>query len=180
MTAVNGHDDPRSSNLTLLPRISLYLRNQFTFATNQFISITKLLDGLGCLGSARAAGRAAGQSWGALAASVEPWAPWLARFGGPGRFWLALAGSIWPRVARSGCPGRSGWLALDALGAPGSPWLANDCPIDTISKKNRFAFRRSCFDAACFVRSGTFLHASKLVIDNYGSGQLCCSARVLA
>ena len=95
-------------------------------------------------------------------AACLPWAPWLARFGGPGRFWLALAGSMWPRAARSGCPGRSGWLALDALGALGSPWLANDCPIDAISKKNRFAFRRSCFDAACFVRSGTFLHASNL------------------
>ena len=115
------------------------------------------------LGVARSAGRPASAAWAPLPARSLPWAPWLARFGGPGRFWLALAGSIWPRMARSGCPGRSGWLALDALGAPGSPWLANDCPIDTISKKNRFAFRRSCFDAACFVRSGTFLHASKLV-----------------
>ena len=92
------------------------------------------------LGLARSAGRPAewpGASW--LAASL-PWAPWLARFGGPGCFWLALAGSIWPRAARSGCPGRSGWLALDALGAPGSPWLANDCPIDTISKKKSICF----------------------------------------
>ena len=116
-------------------------------------------------GAARPAGRSAewpGASW--LAASL-PWAPRLARFGSPGRFWLALAGSMWLRAARSGCPGRSGWLALDAQGALGSPWLANDCPIDAISKKNRFAFRRSCFDAACFVRSGTFLHASNLVIN---------------
>ena len=127
------------------------------------MSITKLLDELSSLGFVRSAGRLAerpGAPW--LARSL-PWAPWLARFGRPGRSWLAQDGSIWPRVARSGCPGRSGWLALDALGALGSPWLANDCPIDAISKKNRFAFRRSCFDAACFVRSGTFLHASNLV-----------------
>ena len=125
------------------------------------------------LASARSAGRPAewpGASW--LATSL-PWAPWLARFGGPGRFWLALAGSIWPRVTRSGCPGRSGWLALDALGAPGSPWLANDCPIDTISKKNRFAYRRSCLDAACFVRSGTFPHASNLVFDKSIDSIIC-------
>ena len=114
---------------------------------------------------ARPAGRPAewpGASW--LAASL-PWAPRLARFGSPGRFRLALAGSMWPRVARSGCPGRSGWLALDALGAPGSPWLANDCPIDTISKKNRFAYRRSCFDAACLACSATMLHASDLAFN---------------
>ena len=125
-----------------------------------------MLDALWIFGSARSAGRPAewpGASW--LAASL-PWAPWLARFVGPGRFWLALAASMWPRAARSGCPGRSGWLALDAQGALGSPWLANDCPIDAISKKNRFAFRRSCFDAACFVRSGTFLHASNRVDNN--------------
>ena len=97
----------------------------------------------------------------------------------------ALAGSIWLRMARSGCPwrprwfdlaalcapGRPNWLDLAALRAPGRPGWVDlvasdwpiDCPIDTISKKNRFAFRRSCFDAACFVRSGTFLHASNLV-----------------
>ena len=93
------------------------------------------------------------------------------------------------------CPGRPGWLDLDALGAPGSPrlaqsgleWLAlgalgalagslwtpwallarpgwpTTAPSTRLAKKNRLAFRRSCFDAACFVRSGTFLHASKLV-----------------
>ena len=79
----------------------------------------------------------------------------------------ALPGSIWLRLPRSGCPWCPGWLDLVALCAPGRPsWLelaANDCPIDTISKKNRFAYRRSCFDAACFVRSGTFLHASNLM-----------------
>ena len=62
---------------------------------------------------------------GALAGSIwRPRAP-LAR---PGWLDLASNDSIW-------VPGRSGWLALDALSAPGSPWLANDCPIDTISKK---------------------------------------------
>ena len=78
-----------------------------------------------------------GASW--LAASL-PWAPWLARFVGPARFWLALAGSMWPRAARSGCPGRSGWLALDAQGTLGLPWLANDCPIDAIGKKKSICF----------------------------------------
>ena len=102
------------------------------------------------------------------------WAPLLAR---SGLDWLALAapgalaGSIWPRLARSGCPYCPGWLDLAALCAPGRPsWLdlaANDYPIDTISKKKRFAYRRSCFDAACFVRSGTFLDASNLVRNKY-------------
>ena len=129
------------------------------------------------LGGARSAGRPAerhGASWlarsGSLGAPSATWAPLLAR---SGLDWLALAapgalaGSICPRLARSGCPCCPGWLDLAALCAPGRPsWLdlaANDCPIDTISKKNRFAYRRSCFDAACFVRSGTFRHASKLV-----------------
>ena len=93
------------------------------------------------------------------------------------------------------CPGRPGWLDLEAPGASGSPWLVRcglewldlgalgalagslwtpwallarpgwptTAPSTRLAKKNRFAFRRSCFDAACFVRSGTFLHASKLV-----------------
>ena len=44
---------------------------------------------------------------------------------GPGRAtWRALAGSIWPRLARSGCPGRPGCLDLSALVAPGRRgWL---------------------------------------------------------
>ena len=43
----------------------------------------------------------------------------------PGRAtWRALAGSIWPRLARSGRPGRPGCLDLSALVAPGRPgWL---------------------------------------------------------
>ena len=53
---------------------------------------------------------------------------------GPGRAtWRALAGWIWPRLARSGCPGRPGCLdsAAPILGAlagstwlPETPWLA--------------------------------------------------------
>ena len=44
---------------------------------------------------------------------------------GPGRAtWRALAGSIWPRLARSGRPGRPGCLDLSALVAPGRlGWL---------------------------------------------------------
>ena len=112
-------------------------------------------------------------TWLALAGSI--W-PRLARSGCPARLaratWLALAGSIWPRLGRFGCPARPGRPA-ERLG---SPWLArcgldlvaNECPIDAISKKNRFGYRRSCFDAAyldaaCFVRSGTFPHASNLI-----------------
>ena len=38
--------------------------------------------------------------------------------------WRVLAGSIWRRVARSGCSGRFGWLDLAVLVAPGrSGWL---------------------------------------------------------
>ena len=100
----------------------------------------------------------------------------------PGRIDLASTGSIWLPLAlllgRSGlewldlaAPGAvadSIWLLRALLGAPtGSIWLPTECPIDTISKKNRFAYRRSCFDAACFVRSGTFLHASNLVFYNH-------------
>ena len=132
--------------------------------------MTKLLDALSSLSSNRIRAVSWAPSWRSLGAPSATWAPLLAR---SGLDWLALAapgalaGSIWPRLARSGCPCCPGWLDLAALCAPGRPsWLdlaANDCPIDTISKKNQFADRRSCFDAACFVRSGTFLHASNLV-----------------
>ena len=79
--------------------------------------------------------------------------------------WLALAMPIdlgdWPNDSvHPGCLDR----ALDALGAAGSPWLANDRPIDTIGKEKSILPAFDCFDAACFVRSGTFLHASKLVL----------------
>ena len=37
---------------------------------------------------------------------------------------LVLAGSIWPRLAQSGCTARPGWLNLAVLVAPGHPsWL---------------------------------------------------------
>ena len=120
----------------------------------------------GCfdLGAMRAPGR---PGWLVLAAQRAP--------GGPG--WLGLAVQCapgrpgWFDLAELRAPGRPGWLDLAALCAPGRPgWVdlgasecPNDCPNDAISKKNRFAYRRPCLDAACFVRSGTFLHASNLV-----------------
>ena len=119
------------------------------------------------MGGARSAGRPAGAAraprarpgrpcWLDLASIGSlrlPLAPLLARFG---LVWLdlaapaALAGSI--------------WLLCALLGAPaGSIWLPTTTPSTRLAKKKRFAYRRSCFDAACFVRSGTFLHASNLV-----------------
>ena len=116
------------------------------------------------LGLAQSAGRPA----------KRPGPPWLAR---SGLNWLdlaaagALAGSIWPGMARSACSWHPCRVDLAALCGPGRPtgsiWLPNECPIDTISQKKRFAYRRSCFDAACFVRSGTFLHASNLVLEYF-------------
>ena len=105
-------------------------------------SITKLLDALSSLSSNRTRAVSWAPSWRSLGAPSATWAPLLAR---SGLDWLALAapgalaGSIWPRLARSGCPCCPGWLDLAALCAPGRPrWLdlaANNCPIDTISKK---------------------------------------------
>ena len=133
-------------------------------ATAESIHIVKILDEAcpACPAGefARSAGRPA----------KRPGLPWLARSGlnwhdlaAPG----ALAVSIWPRMARSACSWHPCWIDVAALCGPGRPtgsiWLPNECPIDTISQKNRFAYRRSCFDAACFVRSDTFLHASNLV-----------------
>ena len=98
------------------------------------------------LGFARSAGRPAerlGASsrlpcvlLGALAASI-----WL-----PCALLGALAASIWPRLVRSGCHGRPDWLDLPALAAPGRSGcvelVANECPIDAMSKTKRFAYRR--------------------------------------
>ena len=96
----------------------------------------------------------------------------------PGCLDLASTGSIWlplaPLLGPSGlecldlpAPGTlagSIWLLCAVLGDPlarfGCPTSA---PSTRLAKKNRFAYRRSCFDAACFVRSDTFLHASNLV-----------------
>ena len=50
--------------------------------------------------------------------SRSTWAPGLAT-------WLALAGSICPRLAQPGCPVSPGWLDLAALVAPGRPGCLN-------------------------------------------------------
>ena len=106
-----------------------------------------------------------------------PLAPLLARSGPPGRpGWLDLAALV--------APGRPGWLSkakkrlafrLSASMLPTS-MLPASCDLQcflmrtnaltialTTRLTNRFAYRRSCFDAACFVRSATFRHASNLV-----------------
>ena len=53
---------------------------------------------------------------------------------------------------------RPGWFDLAANECP------NDCPIDTISRKNSMCSRTSCLDAACLARSASILHASNLVV----------------
>ena len=73
----------------------------------------------------------------------------------PGRFgWLDLAaldasgrhqgvGSITRSGSLLGALAGSIWLLCALLGGPtGSIWLPNECPIDTISKKNRCAAGR--------------------------------------
>ena len=87
-----------------------------------------------------------------------------------GSLWLPLApllarfGLDWLDLAAPGALAGSIWLLCALLGAPaGSIWLPTTTPSTRLAKKKRFAYRRSCFDAACFVRSGTFLHASNLV-----------------
>ena len=59
------------------------------------------------------------------------------------------------RSSQPGVAGRPGWVDLVASECP------NDCPIDTISKKKSILPAFDCFDAACFVRSGTFLSCLK-------------------
>ena len=96
----------------------------------------------------------------------------------PGRLDLASTGSIWLPLASLLGPSGLDWLDLPAPGTlAGSIWLLcailgdplarfgcpTSAPSIRLAKKNRFAYRRSCFDAACFVRSDTFLHASNLV-----------------
>ena len=98
-------------------------------------SKTKLLDELSIFAVARSTGRVAERHG-------EPGAPSLAR---SGLNWLdlaapgAIAGSIWPRMARSACSWHPCWVDLAALCGPGRPpgsiWLSNECPIDTISQK---------------------------------------------
>ena len=58
----------------------------------------------------------------------------------------ALAGSIWPRLARSGCPWRPGWLELALLGVlAGSIWLLWSLlgALPGHRKPKRLAFRLS-------------------------------------
>ena len=115
------------------------------------------------------AGVAARSGWLDLA-SRATWAPGHST-------WLALAGSIWLRLARSGCPGRparaawapsnvlagSIWLPTLALGA--QQRLAGSICLPT--KAPTLSFSTVCLDAACLVRSGTFPHASDLVKYNF-------------
>ncbi len=90
----------------------------------------------------------------------------------------ALAGSIWPRLARSGCPWRPGWLELALLGAlagsiwlpwsllgalTGSIWLLTNAPTTRLAKKT-ICLSTTCLDAACLARSATMLHASNLIL----------------
>ena len=94
--------------------------------------------------------------WLDLASTGSIWLPLAPLLGPSGLEWLdlpapgTLAGSIWLLCAVLGTP-------LARFGCPTS------APSTRLAKKNRFAYRRSCFDAACFVRSDTFLHASNLV-----------------
>ena len=80
--------------------------------------------------------------------------------GASGSPWLVRCGLEWLDLGALGALAGSLWTPRALLARPGWPTTA---PSTRLAKKNRFAFRRSCFDAACFVRSGTFLHASKPV-----------------
>ena len=135
------------------------------------MSITKLLDALSSLSSnglARSAGRPAGAAW---APRARPGRPCWLDLASIGSLWLPLApllarfGLVWLDLAAPAALAGSIWLLCALLGAPaGSIWLPTTTPSTRLAKKKkRFAYRRSCFDAACFVRSGTFLHASKLI-----------------
>ena len=83
----------------------------------------------------------------------------------PDAHFLAQSGLDRLDLAAPGALAGSFWLLCALLGAPaGSIWLPTITPSTRLAKKKRFAYRRSCFDTACFVRSGTFLHASYLVL----------------
>ena len=93
--------------------------------------------------------------WLDLASTGSIWLPVAFLLARSGLDWLdlaapdALAGSNWPSwapwLARFGCSGRS-W----------PPWLV-------IESQKTLSFSTVCLDAACFVRSGSYLHASNLV-----------------
>ena len=93
-----------------------------------------------------------GTLWGALGVLLGALGALLGCFGialGALGLLLGALGKLW------GC---SWWLL-------GRAWLAqcgpNDCPNDAVGKnKIRFAYRRPCLDAACFVRSGSSLHSN--------------------
>lgn len=85
----------------------------------------------------------------------------LETLGASGSPWMARSGFEWLDLGALGALAGSLWTPWALLARPGWPTTA---PSTRLAKKDRFAFRRSCFDAACFVRSGTFLHASKLVV----------------
>ena len=87
----------------------------------------------------------------------------------------ALAGSIWPWLARFGCPARSRapWLARfwRNCAQAGLIWLLCSllAALAGYRSPKTFSFSpvcldAACLDAACIVRSGTFPHASNLVI----------------
>ena len=132
-------------------------------------STTKSLDALSSLSSLsswdsrrRPAGRPGGATW---RVPVDPRGFRLARSGClAASIWCAgaLAGSIWLRLARSGALAgsiqacRSRTPPLARFGYP------TTAPSTPLAKKIRFAYRWSRFDAACFVRSATMLHASIL------------------
>ena len=134
--AASSGQNPVSRNSSLYPpRIS-------------WVALGALLDALGAL-------------WAALGALLTALGTLLGRFG------VAL-GALGLLLVLLGAPTGSTWLPCALLGALAeSIWLQANAPTTApstrLAKKNRFAFRRSCFDAACFVRSGTFLHASNLV-----------------
>ena len=95
-----------------------------------------------------------------------------------GSLWLPLApllarfGLVWLNLAAPAALAGSIWLLYALLGAPaGSIWLPTTALSTRLTKKSILpAF--DCFDAACLVRSGTFLHASNLVNTKFvhGSG----------
>ena len=100
-----------------------------------------------------------GQSGVQVADFGEPGPPSLAR---SGLNWLnlaapgAIAGSIWPRMARSACSWHPCWVDLPASCGPGRPtgsiWLPNECPIDTISQKKSICLSTIMF-RCCLLRA---------------------------
>ena len=104
---------------------------------------------------------------GALAASMWPSCAILGALAGS--IWLpcallgALAASIWVPCALLGALAGSICAPCAFLGAmPALIWLQTNAPTTRLAKKT-ISLSTICFDAACLVRSATFLHASNLV-----------------